>query len=238
MATVTSSARGEFVALFDSGIQEQAQSLELASRSEDGGPQVFSESSVIVLGRVLPQIEDSAGAVAAVSAPAVIQATPDEVRVLQPLGGLADLGNISLDSISYDSKGEVVLAGRGKAEASARAYANDRFVGEAVISNNGSWRIKLEGLEAGRYILRVDEVTGDGSVSSRVESPFQRVYPTAENLEALSAQRQVVIQRGDNLWNIAEVRFGDGFKYTVIYDANVDQIRDPDLIFPGQIFAS
>ena len=109
-------------------------------------------------------------------------------------------------------------------------------MGEAVISNNGSWRIKLEGLEAGRYILRVDEVTGDGSVSSRVESPFQRVYPTAENLEALSAQRQVVIQRGDNLWNIAEVRFGDGFKYTVIYDANVDQIRDPDLIFPGQIF--
>lgn len=46
----------------------------------------------------------------------------------------------------------------------------------------------------------------------------------------------IVIQPGNNLWNISRVVYGEGAQYTVIYQANTDQIRDPDLIFPGQIF--
>ncbi len=236
VATVTASSRGEFVALFETDVQEQAQSLELASRATVDGPQVFSESSVIVLGRDLPQIEDTSSDVATDVAPAVIQATPEAVRVLQPVIGLADLEAISLDSISYNASGDVVLAGRGRPKNVARAYVDGKIQGETSISDQGSWRVTLDGLQAGRYVLRIDEVAPDGAVASRVESPFQRVYPTAENLEALSSERQVVIQRGDNLWNIARVRYGEGFMYTVIYDANTDQIRDPDLIYPGQIF--
>ncbi|MBO37841.1 MAG: peptidoglycan-binding protein, partial [Rhodospirillaceae bacterium] len=30
--------------------------------------------------------------------------------------------------------------------------------------------------------------------------------------------------------------YGQGMRYTIIYKANRDQIRDPDLIYPGQIF--
>ena len=41
---------------------------------------------------------------------------------------------------------------------------------------------------------------------------------------------------GDYLWRIARERYGTGFQYTQIYAANRAQIRDPDLIFPGQIF--
>lgn len=44
------------------------------------------------------------------------------------------------------------------------------------------------------------------------------------------------ITRGDNLWQISRRSYGDGKRYTVIYDANRDQIRDPNLIYPGQIF--
>ncbi|HHI81647.1 MAG TPA: LysM peptidoglycan-binding domain-containing protein [Rhizobiales bacterium] len=47
---------------------------------------------------------------------------------------------------------------------------------------------------------------------------------------------QVVIQPGNNLWNIARVIYGKGIQYTVIYEANKNQIRNPDLIYPGQIF--
>jgi nucleoid-associated protein YgaU len=46
----------------------------------------------------------------------------------------------------------------------------------------------------------------------------------------------VVIQPGNNLWRISRVIYGRGIEYTVIYQANRDQIRDPDLIYPGQIF--
>ncbi|SDN52939.1 Nucleoid-associated protein YgaU, contains BON and LysM domains [Methylobacterium phyllostachyos] len=43
------------------------------------------------------------------------------------------------------------------------------------------------------------------------------------------------IVRGDNLWTISRRTYGEGERYTLIYDANHDQIRDPDLIYPGQI---
>ena len=44
------------------------------------------------------------------------------------------------------------------------------------------------------------------------------------------------ISRGDNLWRISQRTYGRGERYTVIYDANQNQIRDPDRIYPGQIF--
>lgn len=44
------------------------------------------------------------------------------------------------------------------------------------------------------------------------------------------------ITRGDNLWQISRKTYGNGLRYTVIFDANKEQIKDPDLIYPGQIF--
>ncbi len=46
----------------------------------------------------------------------------------------------------------------------------------------------------------------------------------------------VTIKRGDNLWRISRSIYGQGIRYSVIYDANTDQIRDPDLIYPNQVF--
>jgi nucleoid-associated protein YgaU len=51
-------------------------------------------------------------------------------------------------------------------------------------------------------------------------------------------QGRVVIQPGNNLWNISRVIYGKGTRYTVIFQANKDLIRNPRLIYPGQIFAT
>ena len=47
---------------------------------------------------------------------------------------------------------------------------------------------------------------------------------------------KAIIRRGDNLWTIARRTYGEGIKYTTIYQANTGQIRDPDRIYPGQVF--
>lgn len=47
---------------------------------------------------------------------------------------------------------------------------------------------------------------------------------------------RVIIRRGDSLWRISRDTYGRGARYTVIYLANGDQIRDPDRIYPGQVF--
>ncbi len=44
------------------------------------------------------------------------------------------------------------------------------------------------------------------------------------------------VRAGDNLWDISRVRLGQGRRYTRIYTANMTQIRDPRLIYPGQVF--
>ena len=54
--------------------------------------------------------------------------------------------------------------------------------------------------------------------------------------EAPAAPTQVIIQPGNNLWKLSRQIYGKGIMYTVIYEANKDQIRKPELIYPGQIF--
>ncbi|MCS6757919.1 MAG: LysM peptidoglycan-binding domain-containing protein, partial [Candidatus Devosia euplotis] len=50
------------------------------------------------------------------------------------------------------------------------------------------------------------------------------------------AAGKAIIRRGDNLWTIARRVYGEGVKYPTLYQANTDQIRDPDRIYPGQVF--
>ena len=45
-----------------------------------------------------------------------------------------------------------------------------------------------------------------------------------------------VVSRGDSLWRISRVTYGAGMRYAVVYKANRDQIRNPNRIYPGQIF--
>lgn len=47
----------------------------------------------------------------------------------------------------------------------------------------------------------------------------------------------VTVQPGFTLWQIATERLGAGTRYVQVFEANRDQIRDPDLIYPGQVFA-
>lgn len=47
---------------------------------------------------------------------------------------------------------------------------------------------------------------------------------------------KAIIRKGDNLWTIARRVYGSGVKYTTIYEANANNISNPNLIFPGQVF--
>lgn len=57
---------------------------------------------------------------------------------------------------------------------------------------------------------------------------------TATATTKSSGQNYTVV-KGDCLWNIAKKFYGDGSKYTKIYNANKDKIKNPNLIYPKQI---
>ena len=57
----------------------------------------------------------------------------------------------------------------------------------------------------------------------------------AENSPAPSSNQTYTVQKGDCLWNIAKKFYGNGSKYTIIYNANKDKIKSPNLIYAGQV---
>ncbi len=76
-----------------------------------------------------------------------------------------------------------------------------------------------------------------GVESSAVEEAPKVVAADAEPEEdVIRTGTSVIIKPGDNLWRISRKTYGRGIRYTTIYNANRDQIRNPSRIYIGQIF--
>ncbi len=147
--------------------------------------------------------------------------------------GVPKSGDLVMSTLDYDEGGHVTVTGRAAPGAVVRAYVNDKLAAEGAAGADGHWRLAPpDPIAPGKYKLRLDRLAGDGKPVARLELPFDRaVLPPGTD------GRRLHVVRGDNLWNIARAHYGDGFRYTVIYGANKDQIRDPDLIYPGQVFS-
>ena len=71
-------------------------------------------------------------------------------------------------------------------------------------------------------------------VSSSKKSTKKETKKVNSSTKADSAKRTYTVKKGDCLWNIAKKYYGDGRKYTKIYDANTSKIANPNLIYVGQ----
>lgn len=76
-------------------------------------------------------------------------------------------------------------------------------------------------------------VSAPGAMQQRAEVP-----PAASTLNdaVVPALGTATVIHGDSLWRISRKILGHGVRYTLIYEANASQIRDPNLIYPGQVF--
>lgn len=160
---------------------------------------------------------------------------------------------VTVDAVEVED-GKLFVAGSAKSKAPVRVYMDDKLVGEAKPEENGRWLLETKRtVEPGRRVVRADQVEGDGSgkVVERAEVPFERTEDVAMLAPVVAAgggaggatadgnvpaPQNVIIRRGDNLWTISRRLYGQGIRYSTIYEANNDQIRDPDLIYPGQTF--
>lgn len=146
----------------------------------------------------------------------------------------APAGRLSLDVVDYDDAGRLTVAGLAPAGWLVRLRLDGRLIGAARSAPSGHWQVSPpEEVPYGVRTLRADLIGADGRVAASVASPFARARP----LRDLAPDTYVIVQPGNSLWRIARRTYGDGLRYTVIYSANARQIADPDLIFPGQVFA-
>jgi nucleoid-associated protein YgaU len=195
--------------------------------------------------------------------PSIVIASSDGVSVLQSASSQPASqtnGNVTVDAITYDDQGEVHLTGRGRQDQFVRVYVNNKPIKTQTIGPDGIWTLDLPEVDAGVYTLRIDEIDADGAVTSRFETPFKKEFPATAAIQVASAASEAVttdaasdgasdvtakpksrvlsvtVQPGSTLWALAKEKYGEGELYVRIYGANKSLIRNPDLIYPGQIF--
>ena len=79
--------------------------------------------------------------------------------------------------------------------------------------------------------------TASADVAIAPEASQADVTEVAETVDPGPATPvSITVQPGFTLWGIASEQFGDGVLYVQVFEANKDKIRDPNLIYPGQVF--
>lgn len=140
-------------------------------------------------------------------------------------------GPLSLESIDYDDSESVIFAGRADPNRQVQIFANGALLNTVTADGTGRW-VLATAMAPGIYSLLVVQLGENGQPEYAIELPFER----ASSEQIALRDGQVIVQPGNSLWRIARSAYGSGYQYTIIYEANIDQIRDPDLIYPGQIF--
>ena len=154
-----------------------------------------------------------------------------------------------ISAIDYNSSGRAVLSGRAPGGARLFVYVDNEPIGEAVADEDGLWSFTpADGGRAGtachpgRSGRRDRQGAGAGARrrSSRRPSrwrprraapgPSSRGDATSAGGDAATARLvggRIVVQPGNSLWKLARESYGQGVRYTVIYEANKDQITNP-----------
>lgn len=172
---------------------------------------------------------------------------------------------VTIEAIETEGESDLLVSGASLPHASIRLFLDNKLLGETVAGPVGRWHLQTSHIVAeGRLTLRAEQLEyAGGPVLARREVPFERdpqiVGSLAANFdpgklisheldidEASGADKaqisgkmvrpqRVVVGRGDNLWTIARRIYGSGVRYTTLYSANEDQIRNPANVFPDQV---
>jgi len=258
LGSVEADGRGEWVFLPDAALDPGEHNFSLESAADDA-PKLESDSTVVV---IVPEIaKDIAGRATEQPAGALAIEVPKSgegpTRVLNVPNSAPDAagapGGPELSAIDYNAEGRAVLSGRAPSGARLFVYIDNKPAGEAVVDEDGAWSFTpQEAIAPGLHVIRIDQVDEAGKVLARAETPFeQATFPLSAASAGATASDgtapadapvavaggTIVVQPGNTLWRLARESYGAGVRYTVIYEANKDQIANPNLIYPGQVFS-
>jgi len=213
---------GEFVFIPDENFKPGSYNLKLLSNgkeSKDTVSIIVPENNVVIESGSEPVVvlSDEEGKVKK-----VIQGTVENL----------DTKDLSFDALSYSEEGTLNLSGKARPGAKVEAYVDGKLVGETITGNDGFWNMILENpVNPGDYTLRFNQLEDETIVSS-LETPIRQ----SDLKEVDLSDKTYVVQPGNSLWRISRRYFGKGIMYTIIFAKNNDQIENPHLIYPGQIF--
>jgi nucleoid-associated protein YgaU len=175
-------------------------------------------------------------------------------------GAIVDLlrGGERLDQAVADASGQFVMAPSHLPAGSYELTLNARLPDGTVTSSKQGVKVTVNDVGASSRALqsRAEYIPESASQTRPPLQPHLRAAKPQESVAlksahanpgSLASQEGVsspavaprnltkVVSRGDSLWRISRITYGDGTRYAIVYRANRDRIRDPNLIHPGQI---
>ena len=141
--------------------------------------------------------------------------------------GTASQANAQQDKMTLE-EWQAALDACNQREATASARISD------LESQIADVRRQISDLDRQISAVR-QEITGLNQQVSSTQGEIRRVQ---DELERVKFPETYTVIKGDCLWNIAkkDYIYNDPFKWPDIYEANKDKIKDPDLIYPRQVF--
>ncbi|MBL4667389.1 MAG: LysM peptidoglycan-binding domain-containing protein, partial [Sneathiella sp.] len=243
IGTAFASQRGEWVFVTSEPLAPGAQEINVTAINPDNREVETPRMVIMQIPDCSKEIKDRAPALAVLAPKAAEDETEVAKRVTrllqmpEPVGNVAAAKDLSVGSIDYNNQGNVALSGRGTPGNDVQVYLKNKHIGTSTVDKKGNWELTPEKeIAPGNYNLRADQLDQKGEVISRVEIPFHRAPAEDVILAKGGLEIRAIVQPGNSLWRIARRMYGDGTEYTLIYQANESQIKDPDLIYPGQIF--
>jgi hypothetical protein len=224
---VTSDRNGEWVLVPEKSLPSGSRALSIIAQLGDG--EAVSSEDIVVL--AVPERSWHKELPLAVLVP---RKGKDSKKILQRPTKPEAGRNIALtlDIVDYDESGRLRILGQASSGNEVVVYLNNTAIGRAGVSADGNWELRpYDAVEPGLYTLRLDELA-KSKVVARIELPFSRATPLTNS----NKEDYIIVQPGNSLWRISRQILGEGTMFSVIYEANKDQIRNADLIYPGQVF--
>lgn len=217
IGSVTADGRGEWVFLPSTPLPPGSRELTLRSRNADGS--VTEADAPVVL-----MVPDKPGE------PAIaLRMAPGDVTLLQG-PDTATSGALAVQALGYSVDGRVTLSGKADPGSAVSLYLDNKLIGRARAGEDGTWKLEnRHAMSGGSHLLRADQLNDKGKVTQRVELGFSLTGQ-------MPAEGKIVVEKGANLWRIARKVYGSGYDFALIYKANKSDIKDPNLIYPGQVF--
>lgn len=177
---------------------------------------------------------------------AAITYTPDGAVQLSGLGAPGAVVRLYLDTAEA---GQALVSGTGGWVTTLHGVAPglytlraDQLDAAGKVTARFETPFQRETLEALASVMKPAAASGTPVPKSvavpqaQPTAPDVAAAPAAQPAVAPEAPLTVTVQPGFTLWRIARENFGDGVMYVKVFEANKDQIRNPDLIYPGQVF--
>ena len=175
-------------------------------------------------------------------------------------GAIVDLlrGDERLDRAVADASGQFVMAPSHLPAGSYELTLNARLPDGTVTSSKKGVKVTVNDVGASSRAAqsRAEYIPESSSQTRPPLQPHLWAAKTQESVALKSAHANAgssaseegvsspavapgnlttIVSRGDSLWRISRITYGDGTRYAIVYRANRDRIRDPNLIHPGQI---